>query len=695
MISESAPPLATYHAAMNSKLSAAAALWIAFALSSSASAQTVVTSSGTVQGVSGGGVDKFLGIPYAQPPLGSLRWKRPLPFPPSPTTIDATTAKAACTQYLSTLSANDCRDNSSQTNGTLVGSEDCLTLSIWRPTAAAQHGPRPVMVWIHGGALVTGCAKDGLTEATLMALQGTASGGDGQIVVEIQYRLGPMGFFALPELQSEDPNGSVGNYGLLDDILALQWVQQNIAAFGGDPNNVTTFGESAGGFSTYILEASPAAQGLFNRNISESGLYGSALPLQPGVGAPASDFGPTATAFPRGIALAADPSLGCTDPGTRLACMRAMTSAQIFAAYNAQTGTSTASLTGSAPSIDGYVLSEQPSQMIFEGDVAPRPLMVGANADELTVFTLTSPVLNTAADYENAVIAALGTTAGNIVLGVYPASAFPSPIAAYRQVFTDILFVCPTFEAGKLVRDAGSVSHVYHFEYAPSAFLGAFHSAELYYVFGNLSRLTSIGVTPDAGDTLLSGAMQTAWTTFAQNGTPVATPSWLPFDPGPGGPAANGGVFVWNLDSNNNLVNQFTASQNLRAGRCAQLAALSDTLNGDFDSFTNDVDNCPFTTNSDQADSGGIDSTTPDGIGNACQCGDTSDDGIVNDTDVSVLRSALAGIAPLSKHGAAKCQVESQSGGCDIVDVAVLRRQLASPALAPAITQSCTAANPS
>jgi para-nitrobenzyl esterase len=693
-ISESGGRVATYHEPMNAKLPATAALWIAFALPLSAAAQTVVTTSGTVQGVSGGGVDKFLGIPYAQPPIGSLRWARPVPFPPSPTTIDGTTAKAACTQVLNTTSANDCRDNSSQTNGTLVGSEDCLTLSVWRPTAAAAHGPRPVMVWIHGGALVTGCAKDGLSEGTDLALQGTSSGGDGQIVVAVQYRLGPMGFFALPELQSEDAHGSVGNYGLLDDMLALQWVHDNIAAFGGDPNDVTTFGESAGGFSTYILEASPPAQGLFNRNISESGLYGQALPLQPGVGAPSSDFGPTATAFPRGIALANDSSLGCTDPGTRLSCMRGKTAAQIFSAYTAQSGSGSSSLTASSPAIDGYVLSEQPSQMILEGDVAPRPLLVGSNANELTVFTLTSPVLNTAADYENAVRAALGTTAGNIVLGVYPASAFPTPIAAYRRVFEDILFVCPTFTSGKLLHDVGGESHVYHFEYAPSSFLGSFHSAELYYVFGNVSRLTSIGVTPDAGDTLLSDAMQTAWTSFAKNGAPVATPPWPPFDPGAGDLAANGGVYVWNLDPNNVLINQFTASQNLRDGRCAQLASLSGTLNGDFDAFTNDVDNCPFTTNSDQADSGGVAGGGPDGIGNACQCGDTSDDGAVDATDVTVLRNALAGIAPLGKHGEAKCRVESQSPGCDVVDLTVLRRRLATPALPPGISQSCAAANP-
>ena len=158
------------------------------------------------------------------------------------------------------------------------------------------------MVWIHGGAHVSGCAKDGLSEASDLALQGTATGGDGQIVVALQYRLGPMGFFALPELRSEDPNGSVGNYGILDQLEGLRWVQNNIAAFGGDPNNVTIFGESAGGFSTYILLASPLGQGLFDRAITESGNYGQALALEPGVGAPAGTFGPTSTAYQRGSA---------------------------------------------------------------------------------------------------------------------------------------------------------------------------------------------------------------------------------------------------------------------------------------------------------------------------------------------------------------------------------------------------------
>jgi para-nitrobenzyl esterase len=676
---------ASYPPAMKTRL-----LLVALLVSHSAAAlaQTVVAPAGTIQGTTVGSVEKFLGIPYAEPPV---RWQRSIAKAPSATTIDATAAKPACTQLLG-ATAQDCKDTSGQTTGTLVGSENCLTLSITRPAAVAA-APRPVMVWIHGGALVSGCAKDGLTEATDLALQGTPAG-DGQIVVALQYRLGPLGFFALPELRSEDANLSVGNYGMLDQVLALQWVQTNIAAFGGDPNDVTIFGESAGGFSTYMLEASPVAQSLFARAISESGGYGQAIPLEPGAGAPSGTFGPTATAFPRGIALASDPTLGCTDPLTRVACMRGKATADIFSAWSAAGGGGVIGGGAASPAIDGYFLTEQASQMIADAPAPPKPLMVGANANEMTLFTLTTSI-PTFTDYENMIRAAFGTTAGDIILGVYPSSAFATPLEAYRRVLEDILFVCPTFTAGKLIHDRGGESHVYHFANPVSAFLGgAFHGSELYYVFGNLSRLVSVGTTPDAGDTLLSDAMQTAWTSFAADGAPIATPAWDPFDPGPSGLAADGGVLTWNLNASNALINTFTPSSALRDGRCAQLAALSGTLNADFDSFTNDRDNCPFATNSDQADSGGVAGGPSDGVGDACQCGDASNDGAVDDVDVAALRSSLAGVAPLSAHGAAKCRVESATAACDIVDVAVLRRRLATPQLPPGISQSCAAANP-
>jgi para-nitrobenzyl esterase len=675
---------------MKAKLLLAALL---LSSATSAFAQTVVTNTGTVQGTTVNGVQRYLGIPYAEPPVGDLRWKRPVPKTPVAGTIDGTQPKAACSQLLSTVTANGCRDNASQTNGTLVGSEDCLTLSVWRPDAAAAT-PRKVMVWIHGGGLTTGCAKDPLTEASDLALQGTSTGGPGQVVVALQYRLGPMGFFALPELSSEDPSHSVGNYGLLDQILALHWVHDNIAAFGGDPSNVTIFGESAGGFSTYILEASPLAQGLFDRVISESGMYGQAIPLQPGTGAPSGTFATNSTAFDRGTNISSDPTLGCTDPGTRVACMRGKTTAQIFPVWN---GTNTGGVAGgAAPALDGYVMTEQASQMIKEAAAPPKPLLLGSNANELTAFTISSPTFADFNALHTTILQIFGPVAGNTILGIYPDAAFPTPIAEYRRIFEDILFVCPTFAAGQLVKTKGSVSHVYHFENVVTNILGlgSFHGSELYYVFGNLSLLSSVGVTPDAGDTLLSDAMQTAWTSYAADGNPIATPAWGEFDPGPGNPASQGSVYTWNLDPSNNLIDTFVQAGTLRDGRCSQLADPNNDLNADYDSFTNDRDNCPFATNSDQADSGAIGTDPADGIGDRCQCGDVSDNGIVDGTDVTLLRQALASKTPLTTRGLSKCLVEGTTGACDIVNVAVLRRRLATPALAPGVSQSCVAANP-
>jgi para-nitrobenzyl esterase len=652
--------------------------------------QTVVTTSGTVQGVTSGAITKYLGIPYAEPPVGALRWQRPVAKSPVAGTIDGTVFKAACSQPLNTTFALDCRDDTSQTaSGTLVGSEDCLTLSVWRPTASAAT-PRPVMVWIHGGAFVNGCAKDGLTEATDLALQGTATGGDGQIVIAIQYRLGPMGFFALPELRPEDANGSVGNYGMLDMVLALQWVQANAAAFGGDPNNVTIFGESAGGIATCALLASPLTNGLFARAVEESGNCTQALPLEPGANAPVSAFNAQSTAYGRGVALASDPSLGCTDPLTRVACMRGKTTAQIFPPWQATPGS--LGFPPASMAIDDHFLSEQPAELLRRGNASGRALLVGANANEMTVFTLTGPSLPTATDYENLIHAQFGDYAANILLPIYPAAAFATPLDAYRRIIEDTFFVCPSFQAAKLVRDSGAPAYAYHFAYPVSSFIGAFHGSELFYVFGNTARLSGVLVTPDAGDTLLSNALQDAWTGYAKNGVPVAAPVWSPLAATPGQPASADNVFVWNLNASNALTNSLQLAGALRDGRCAQVETLAPTLNGDLDGFTNERDNCPFATNSNQADSGAIASTTADGIGDACQCGDTSNDGVVDAQDVALLRSSLAAIAPLSPLAAAKCNVESHSAACDVVDVAVIRRNLALHA--PAIQQVCAAANP-
>jgi para-nitrobenzyl esterase len=673
---------------------------------------TVMTTSGTVQGVVVGAgataVTKWLGVPYAEPPVGNLRWARPVAKSPSLVTIDATTPKAACLQTVPQIAGPACKDVPTQAAGSVVGSEDCLTLSVWRPTAdPPSPALRPVMVWIHGGAFVQGCAKDTLGEATDLALHGVEGG---QVVVAIQYRLGPMGFFALPELAAEDPNGSAGNQGMLDMVLALQWVQDNIEAFGGDPNNVTIFGESAGGVATCALLASPLASSLFERAITESGNCAQAIPLAAGPGA---TFPAGATAFDRGQTLAANPALACgTDPATRLACMRGKSPAEIFPVYNAETG-GTLGFPPTNMSIDHYFLDEQPIAMLADGAAQGRSLLIGSNGNEMTGFTLFTSVPSAAA-YEAMVRAAAGDYVADYLLQIWPANEFASPLEAWRRFAEDIGFVCPTFQAAKATTDAGSDAYVYHFVYDPGAFLNlrSFHGLELFYVFGNTAGLANLGVTLDAGDANLSEAMQVAWTSYARTGVPLAAPAWPVFDMGGTGLASAGSALVWNVAPSpdfsvaNSVV---TGGSAFRDGRCADLEAIGPLLNDDHDGLTNDVDNCISVTNSDQADHdldgvGTACDSCPytanpaqtdsvgNGIGDACRCGDANDDTQVGQGDVDLLRSALAQGVALTGNGAAKCSVAGGTAACDVLDVVVLARRL--DGLEPQLAQDCAAARP-
>lgn len=695
-------------------LSCAASLLLLFASAPSAHAQTttVPTTSGIVQGFVVGAspnqVTKWFGVPYAEPPVGNLRWARPVAKSASSTTIDATTPKAACMQTVPQIAGPACKDTPSQGAGAIVGSEDCLTLSVWRPTAdLPAPALRPVMVWIHGGAFVTGCAKDTLGEASDLALHGLQGG---QVVVAIQYRLGPMGFFALPELAAEDADGSAGNEGMLDMVLALEWVRDNIAAFGGDPDNVTIFGESAGGVATCALLASPLAQGLFDRAITESGNCAQAIPL---VAGPGAVFPAGATGFDRGQTISANPALACgTDPATRLACMRGKTAAQIFPVYNAQTG----GALGGPPtnmSIDGWFIDEQPIALLDAGAANGRPLVIGSNANEMTGFTLFLSVPSAAA-YEAMVRQAAGDYVADYLLQIWPANEFTSPLEAWRRFAEDIGFVCPTFQAAKATTDAGNDAYVYHFVYDPGAFLGlrSFHGLELFYVFGNTTGLAGLGVTLDAGDANLSEAMQVAWTSYARGGVPLASVEWPLFDTAPTGLASSGSALFWNVGAAPDLLvaNSVVPGTTFRDGRCAELEAIGPILNGDLDGLTNDRDNCDFVSNSDQADHDvdtvgtscdscpwAADATQADsvgnGIGDVCRCGDAEDDTDLDLGDVEALREALAQASALTPNGLAKCSVAGGSADCDLLDVVVLARRV--EGLEPQLAQDCAAANPS
>jgi para-nitrobenzyl esterase len=242
-----------------------------------------------VQGTNSAGMLRFLGIPYAAPPVGALRWKPPTAAAAWTTVRDASTFASHCAQIAGPF-------------GTASASEDCLYLNVYTPSTGP--GPFPVMVWIHGGALVTGESDD--YDPSALVAQGVA-------VVTLNYRLGPLGFLSHPALSAE-AGGASGNYGLMDQQAALQWVQTNIKAFGGDPANVTVFGESAGGLSTFSQIASPLAAGLFQKAIVESGSYN----LTPPDLATAQTWG---TNFATGA--------GCTDQSA--ACLRALPVATILA----------------------------------------------------------------------------------------------------------------------------------------------------------------------------------------------------------------------------------------------------------------------------------------------------------------------------------------------------------------------------
>jgi para-nitrobenzyl esterase len=216
---------------------------------------TVQTASGSLLGASDGVVDSFKGIPYAAAPVGEYRWRPPQPFPAWQSVRDASQFGADCAQAGWPREAGKIRESSS---------EDCLFLNVWRPAAAKPGAKLPVMVWIHGGAFVFGSGSSPETSGNQFAKQGV-------ILITINYRLGRFGHFAFPALSAEHPEEQKGSYAYMDQIAALKWVQQNIAAFGGDPKNVTIFGESAGGVSVHSLLTIPASKGLFHKAISESG----------------------------------------------------------------------------------------------------------------------------------------------------------------------------------------------------------------------------------------------------------------------------------------------------------------------------------------------------------------------------------------------------------------------------------------
>jgi para-nitrobenzyl esterase len=452
----------------------------------------VHTDKGVVRGMRADGVRSFLGVPYAAPPVGDLRWRPPQPAAAWHGIRDATSFGPHCAQPATPY-------------GVASTSEDCLYLNVYTPPFAVPGLPlAPVMVWIHGGALVVGLS-DGYNPADLVAR--------GVVVVTINYRLGALGFVSHPALSAESPNHASGNFGLLDQQAALRWVQRNARSFGGNPHNVTIFGESAGGLSVHSQLASPLAGGLFHRAIVQSGAYLLTPPTLAAAEAAGSSFATQA---------------GCVDQTA--ACLRSLPVATVLARQ-----------AGGSPTVDGYVLTQSLASAFTGGAFNHVPVIQGSNHDEWRLFVAqaeaTSGVPLSAAAYVPTVAATLGISvpAATALTTAYPLSAYPSPSLALGAIGTDAIFACNARRvAGLLSQHVPTYQYEFNDPEAPQLFFpsvsfptGAYHAAELQYLF-DLTRTAAL--TPE--QVALSRTMVRYWTQFAWAGNPnwVGSPAWPRYD---------------------------------------------------------------------------------------------------------------------------------------------------------------------
>lgn len=465
----------------------------------SGAAPVVNTQAGTVHGVREGDANVFRAIPYALPPIGERRWRPPAPVPQWSGVRLAQQAGAACMQ--------PAMAEGPYNRGSKVWmDEDCLTLDV---TAPANARNAPVMVWIHGGTLIWGTAQSPMYDGREFARRGV-------VLVSINYRLGVLGYLAHPELSKESADDVSGNYGLLDQVAALQWVRQNIASFGGDAKNVTIFGESAGALSVEYLLASPAARGLFDRAIVQSGYLFTMPELRNARYEEQSA---------EGIGAALASKLGA--PG--VAQLRAMDARELVDA------TATA---GYAPygTIDGRILPRQLVDTFDRGEQAPVPLIAGFTSGEVRGLRFLLPPAPASAEaYANDVRMHYGDLADDYLRLYPPRDLEQTQLAATR----DVVF---GWAAERLVRNQAAIGRdafLYYFDHdypsAAAADLTAFHASEVPFVFGTFEHIPAgwPAIPDTTGERQLAGAMLDYWTSFASNGQPAATnaPAWESFAP--------------------------------------------------------------------------------------------------------------------------------------------------------------------
>ena len=443
------------------------------------SKKVVGIASGLVGGFGENGVFKFYGVPYAQAPVGELRWRAPQPVKPWKGIKEAQFSPIACQLR---------PPGPSDSERSLVQSEDCLYLNIWTRSLEEKM---PIMVWVHGGGFMVGSGSKGEYDGTALARQGV-------VLVTFNYRLGPLGNLALPGLVSESKYGLSGNYGIQDQIFALRWVYDNISNFGGDRDNVTIFGQSAGAMSVALLCSSPQAQGLFKNAICQSG----------GLLCPPREI-PYEEALRDGQEFQNVLGVTSIDEMRRVLVEKLVKVARYLTGKDEQP-----KKLRFAPALDDVIIKDQDKTL---QEKARIPLIIGSNRDEANFFTPMMPPV-TMESYKSFVLRNFGDKAP-IVLASFPVNSDQEALRNLSYLYTCNLFTVPVYRLATMLSDLGGDVFVYRFNGSSpknsATGLGASHGEEIPYVFGNVN-----GSSYDGTDRDISTTMMKYWVQFCKTGSP-------------------------------------------------------------------------------------------------------------------------------------------------------------------------------